>query len=148
MCTVSKQVRAQFAAMGAPLYGDTAYAPQRGMTLDSAAVDLDDCNAWLSAAHAALHAAETAPVVDASASATMKSSDVTQTLQQPRTLAAFLTARRLESLKSNEAIACDNDESLVEASTDATIALQAARIAFAGRDVHCRPPWWRREPSR
>jgi len=142
-------VRAQFAAMGAPLYGDTAYALQRGITLDSAATDLDDSDAWLHAANSAFHAIEVASAADAAAAAVLRDDvESVKTLTQPRTLAGFLTARRLERLKSNKASSLSDDNSQLEAHDDATIALQAARIAFAGRDVHCRLPWWRRKVCR
>jgi hypothetical protein len=140
------QVRAQFAALGAPLLGDSAYAPQRGVTLDGAATDLDDPAAWLPAAQAAHAAARAASGAKAANNATAAGAgDVGALLPLPRTLAAVLTARRLEGL-ARMASGDDGDgDDALEAHAEAPVALQAARIVFAGRDVHCRPPWWRRE---
>lgn len=94
------QIRAQFAAMGAPLLFDSLYQPMTSIILDDEITDLD--------------------VFDE----TQGSSGVGGNC----TVESFGAARR-------------RGEFVVPAWP---IGLQAARISFAGRDVQCRDPWWRR----
>ena len=94
------QIRAQFAAMGAPLLYDSLYEPLAGLTLDAfSGLDLPPDTCTTSGCRSALG-----------------------------TFERFCEDRRSQGFEVPLG----------------PIGLQAARVRFPGRDVYCRPPWWRR----
>jgi hypothetical protein len=114
------QIRAQFALLGAPLLHDSYYAHMGGFSLDAALSGLTAPAAVALAVGGA--GKQGASVARAPSKVPAGAADLKKLVSATRAARPFAVPTR-------------------------AIGLQAARIAFAGRDVRAGLPWWRRAPQ-